>query len=321
MDRRQLEYFLAVVDQNGFTNAAHALHVAQPSLSQAIKSLEREFGTELFTRLPRAIRLTPAGEALVGAARQTMRDFEAARAAVLSVAGLERGRLDITAPSTMSADPLAPLLAQFHARHPGVFLRVLGAPSTEVLDLVRSGEAEIAVTWADERPANLLSVDLPPSEVYVVLPPGSPSYGGVLPRAAIEELELVVGSETRFRLQALLDSLGVHPRIVAETAHRESMLWLVISGVGAALLPAAVAKHAAALGAVVCRPDPPIPRRTVLVYRDGPQSAAARAFVSLAGQHAREAAQDEPGAVVDDGPAADAAAAVEPAVGGDDDRE
>src|SRR4051794_21629472 len=133
MDRRQLEYFLAVVDQHGFTNAAHALHVAQPSLSQAIKSLERELGTDLFVRLGRGIRLTGAGEALVGAARQTVRDFEAAHAAVLSVAGLERGRLDIAAPSTMSADPLAPLLGRFHAAHPGVFLRVLNAPSSEVL--------------------------------------------------------------------------------------------------------------------------------------------------------------------------------------------
>ncbi len=283
MDRRQLEYFLAVVDQNGFTNAAHALHISQPSLSQAIKSLERELGTELFTRLPRTIRLTPAGEALVGAARQTMRDFEAAQAAVLSVAGLESGRLDITLPSTMSADPMAPLLARFHARHPGVFLRVLGAPSTEVLDLVRSGEAELAVTWADERPANLVSVDLPPSEVCVVLPPGSPTHDGVLPRAAIEELELVVGTETRFRLQGLLGALGVHPkRIVAETAHRESMVPLVLAGVGAALLPAAVAEQAARLGAVVCRLDPPLPRHTVLVYRDGPLSAAARAFVAIA---------------------------------------
>jgi DNA-binding transcriptional LysR family regulator len=283
MDRRQLEYFLAVVDHHGFTNAAHALHVAQPSLSQAIKSLERELGTDLFVRLPRSVRLTPAGEVLVGAARQTVRDFEAAHAAVLSVAGLERGRLDIAAPSTMSADPLAPLLGRFHAAHPGVFLRVLSAPSTEVLDLVRSGESELALTWADHRPEHLVSVDLGANEILIALPPGSPDRGGVLPLAAIEDLELIVGAETRFRLYERLEPFGLRPRrIVVETAHRESMIPLVLAGVGAALLPAGAAVHAAVLGAVVCRLEPPFTRETILVHRDGQLSAAAQTFVALA---------------------------------------
>jgi DNA-binding transcriptional LysR family regulator len=283
MDRRQLEYFLAVVDQHGFTNAAHALHIAQPSLSQAIKTLERELGTDLFVRLPRGIRLTPAGEALVGAARQTVRDFEAAHAAVLSVAGLERGRLDIAAPSTMSADPLAPLLGRFHASHPGVFLRVLDSPSTEVLDLVRSGESELALTWSDQHHDNLVVVDLGLTEILLALPPGSPDHGGVLPLAAIEELELIVGAETRYRLLERLGQFGLQPRrIVVETGHRESMISLMLAGVGAALLPAGSAEHAATLGAVICRLDPPFTRRTILVHRDTQLSAAAHAFVQLA---------------------------------------
>ncbi|MGH3631406.1 MAG: LysR family transcriptional regulator, partial [Sciscionella sp.] len=74
MERRQLEYFLAVVDHGGFTAAATELHVAQPSLSHSIKTLERELGAELFHRLPRGVRLTSAGEALVAHARRVLRD-------------------------------------------------------------------------------------------------------------------------------------------------------------------------------------------------------------------------------------------------------
>ncbi|MBV8960517.1 MAG: LysR family transcriptional regulator, partial [Actinobacteria bacterium] len=65
MDLRQLSYFLAVVDEGTFTAAASRVAVAQPSLSQAVRALEAELGTELFHRVGRAVRLTSAGEALV----------------------------------------------------------------------------------------------------------------------------------------------------------------------------------------------------------------------------------------------------------------
>ena len=80
MDLRQLGYVVAVVDHGGFTRAAAAMHVAQPSLSQAIRSLEAELGVELFRRIPQGTRLTSAGESLLGPARQTLRNFAAAQA-------------------------------------------------------------------------------------------------------------------------------------------------------------------------------------------------------------------------------------------------
>ena len=63
---RQLEYFLAVHDHGGVTRAAKALHLSQPSLSQAIRSLERQLRTELFLRVGRGLVLAPAGQALLG---------------------------------------------------------------------------------------------------------------------------------------------------------------------------------------------------------------------------------------------------------------
>ena len=73
MDQRRLEYFLAVVEEGGVTRAAGRLHVAQPSLSQALKTLEAELGLELFHRVGRRLRLSAAGEAFVGPARQVLR--------------------------------------------------------------------------------------------------------------------------------------------------------------------------------------------------------------------------------------------------------
>ncbi len=76
MDIRQLKFFLAVADHNGFSRAAGHLMVAQPSLSQAIATFERELGMPLFHRIGRRVVLSEAGAALVGPARVVLRDLD-----------------------------------------------------------------------------------------------------------------------------------------------------------------------------------------------------------------------------------------------------
>ena len=85
MDDRRLRYFISVVDEGGVTRAAERLHVAQPSLSQALRVFEDELGVKLFDRVGRGLRLTSAGEALVGPARQILRSIDDARNAVSGV--------------------------------------------------------------------------------------------------------------------------------------------------------------------------------------------------------------------------------------------
>src|SRR3712207_1029530 len=110
MDRRGLEYFLAVAGHGSFRDAASALHVSQPSLSVAIQGRARELGAQLFHRQKDGSRLTAAGEALLGPARRTLREFEEARTAVVNVATLRSGRLDIVAQPHLASDPLPSLL-------------------------------------------------------------------------------------------------------------------------------------------------------------------------------------------------------------------
>ncbi|WP_201777192.1 LysR family transcriptional regulator [Streptacidiphilus neutrinimicus] len=114
---RQLSYFLAVVEHGGFTRAADALHLAQPSLSQAIRPLEREPGAKLFQRAGRGVVLTSAGEALVAPARRVALELVAAREAVASVVGLVAGRVDLVV-QPAAADAPGELTARFRRRHP-----------------------------------------------------------------------------------------------------------------------------------------------------------------------------------------------------------
>src|ERR1700729_2734510 len=124
MDERRLSYFLAVVDEGSVTRAARRLHVAQPSLSQAVRALESELGAELFHRVGRGLRLSVAGEALVGPARQVLRAIDEARDAITGIVDLSTGRLELAALATLAVDPMADLIGRFRDQHPGIEVRV-----------------------------------------------------------------------------------------------------------------------------------------------------------------------------------------------------
>src|SRR3954466_7744678 len=120
MDVRQLGYFLAIVEHLNFGRAADQLHIAQPSLSQAMSTLERELGVPLFHRVGRGIVLSDAGAQMVEPARQVVRDLEAARAAARSARGLERGRVELVAMPSPGVEPLSTLIRDFTAAYPAM---------------------------------------------------------------------------------------------------------------------------------------------------------------------------------------------------------
>src|SRR3954464_2598404 len=91
MNLRQLQYLLAIADEGSFTRAADQLLVAQPSLSQQIKSLERELGGPLLERLPTGGRLPAAGKAFLPEARAAVTHAERAKRNARSALGLEAG--------------------------------------------------------------------------------------------------------------------------------------------------------------------------------------------------------------------------------------
>lgn len=286
MDLRRLTYFLAVVDNGGFTRASRALFVSQPALSLAVRELELELGTELLQRLGRGIRLTPAGEALVEPARQTLRDVETARAAVASVTGLETGTLALGSLPTLAADPLADLVGRFRAAHPGVVVDLAAPEDTAgLVALLRDGRCELGLAEPFSLPATLVTHELGRQRLLVILPPGTARRRRTI---AVDELKRVPfiaapeGTSTRRLLDEAFAGAGLTPRVVVVAAQREAILPLVLAGAGAAMVPEALAARAARMGAVVATPRPAITRRVVLAHRDGPLAPAARRFLELA---------------------------------------
>ena len=282
MDLRQLRYALAVVDEGTFTAAAAACFVAQPSLSQAVASLERELGVALFDDSAGASSLTAAGMAFVPAAREALRAVSTIVAEVGAVVGLIAGHLDLVALPTLAVDPVTPLVGAFRRAHPGVVVRLAHPDDTgELLARVRSGVSEVGITELPVRAERIVSRDLLRQELVAVLPPGSPAPARLPGSRAGGPAD---GHDAGRHVDAR--RLGRRPRPVGrrlttavETEQREAIGPLVLAGAGVAVLPRPMADVVAAQGAVVVALDPPLWRRIGIVHRDAPLSPAARAFL------------------------------------------
>jgi LysR family carnitine catabolism transcriptional activator len=197
----------------------------------------------------------------------------------------------------LAADPLPNLLGLFHERYPEVAIRIIDPESADVGDLLRSGEAEVALDFSRPHGDDLHVTQLADEELLLVLPPGSRDVGQIVPVSYLGRVSLIAGTKGKRLLQKTLTGAGVGSRILVETGHRMATVPLVLEGLGAALLPAKIADQARALGAVTCRLDPPMFRRAFLVHVRPVQAAAARAFLDLVGDvEVERAPQPAPGA-------------------------
>jgi LysR family carnitine catabolism transcriptional activator len=285
MERRQLEHFLSVAHSGSFTRAAAMLTLAQPSLSHSIAALERELGQELFERLGRGVKLTPAGEALLEPARRTLRAFVLAKGAVRSVAESGSGHLSIISGTLWAIEPLVRMIGEFRLVYPAVRFTV-SDPLTraEVLDAVRSGEADFGLLDGTAPGGALASRWLVDHELVAVLPHRSSVTALSVGVADLVPLGLI-STPRRTPLRALLDEqldlAGQPAEVAVETAHLASVVPLVLAGAGAALLPEGLASDAAAKGARVVRLTPAARASVHIVWRDGRLSVLGEHFLSI----------------------------------------
>lgn len=292
MNVRHLTYFVAVVDHGSVTRAAVALRVAQPSLSQAIRSLESDLRTQLFHRVGRGLVLSPEGQALIGPIRQVLRQLALVESTAQGVRGLDGGRVDVATLPAFAIEPVALWASLFRRRHDKVSLRLRESDAArDVPELVHSGECEVGFA---ERPLvasrpGLVTRELLTQHLLIAFPPGSvpADEDEPLPLEALRGVPLVMGLALRADIEEALRACGVSPSVVVETTHREPITQLVLFGAGAAFLPFRLALDAHRAGAVVRLIEPAITRTVTVIHRDGGLSPAAAAFVDLVTAEAR----------------------------------
>ncbi|MFH8350310.1 LysR family transcriptional regulator [Streptomyces sp. NPDC018045] len=288
MDIRQLEYFLAIVDHDGFNRAASALYVSQPSLSQAVRALERDLGSELFHRIGRRAVLTEAGRALIEPARAAVRSLATARAGVAAVHELRTGRVDVAAMPSQAVEPLTTMIRAFSGRYPGVSVAIKAAfTSRDVVDMVRTGTVELGLlATAGPLPDREVASHPAGEQRFVLVTPADGPFAGRT-SVACEELagqRLIVGQRGT-GMRAYVDGLrerGIACAIAAETEHRVAILPLVLAGVGLAVVTESWRAVAERAGARALDIEPKTTLNIGLVSRRTGLSPAARAFLAAA---------------------------------------
>lgn len=287
MERRHITYFLAVVEAGSITEAARRLYLSQPSVSEAIKELERELRTPLFDR-GRTLTLTACGEAMVGPARRALRAFESVKEAVRLVDGLIKGVLDIGVAPQLGVDPTIALIADYRKAYPQVRVRLHEAEAdVRGFDSLRRGEAELLIHEHVGSYPKHVDVPLPSTVMSVAFPPETEGVpDGPVPLQDLIRYTFILGiaqvSTVRAAFVAELAARDLPPlRFSVETAHRDAIVPLVLAGVGATMLTGAEAAHAEQLGCIVRPLDFPMIRTCSLFYRKGSLSPAAAAFVHM----------------------------------------
>ncbi|MFF3209594.1 LysR family transcriptional regulator [Streptomyces sp. NPDC002886] len=251
MQFQQLVYFVAVAETRHFTRAAEREHVAQPSLSQQIKALERELGAELFSRARGNITLTDAGETLLPLARRILADADTARLEVQELAQLRRGRIRLGATPSLCTGLLPGVLRAFHTAHPGIELLIEESGSLDLVRELARGSLDLALIALPLPPSApaLTTMELLTEDLVVVssaaLPP--PAGGGPLTVSALRDEPMVMfrhGYDLRDLTVAACRAEGFEPAFTVEGGEMDAVLGFVRAGLGVAVVPEMVVGQA-----------------------------------------------------------------------------
>jgi DNA-binding transcriptional LysR family regulator len=145
LSARDLRAFVALAEQRNFTRAAAACHLSQPAFSALIRALETRVGVRLFDRSTRHVALTPEGDEFERSARRVLEEMENALAGLRERAHRARGRASVALLPSLAAGWLPRVLAEFHARYPGIEVEVFDLLSEPCIERVRRGEADFAL--------------------------------------------------------------------------------------------------------------------------------------------------------------------------------
>ncbi|WP_309131118.1 LysR family transcriptional regulator [Brevibacterium sp.] len=248
MNLEQLASFVAVAETGHFTKAATALHLAQPSLSRQISTLERELGAQLFNRARGHISLTDAGETLLPTARRMLADAESVKVDMAELAGLRRGRIRLGATPTLCVSLLAEAISRFHTDHPGIELTLMEKGSRELIDALGVGQLDLALVTRTLdagapgprlRTQGLLAEDLVviSADTSTLVEADRVTLAEV---AALPQIAFHHGYDLRAATSAAFDAAGIVPTIVVEGAEMDAALRFVERGLGVAIVPAMV---------------------------------------------------------------------------------
>lgn len=248
-DLRQLSHFVAIAEAGTFRRAAEKTFTAQPALSVSIRRLEEGLGVRLFDRGARGVALTPAGEAFLIEARHTLLHAEQARQTA-RLAGLgEWGQVRLGFVGSAAYRLLPRTLPDFIGRYPNLKLELLEGETVSILQMIREGRLDAGVirTPVDDV-RGLRIIDVEKDNLLAVLPATHPlSARTSIDLAELAGEDFVMFSKTlvpglRAAVVEACRAAGFFPSVAQEATQALTVIGLVGSGMGVAIVPAVIGK-------------------------------------------------------------------------------
>lgn len=285
MELQQMRYVVAVAETNSFTRAAERCLVVQSALSHQVARLEKELGARLFERTSRRVRLTPAGEAFLPAARQCLDAAERAAAEVAAAVGEVRGRLAIGLIPTVTAVDVPAALRDFHERYPQVRISLRIGASDELIEQTAAGTADVAFLGlpTTKQPRGVAAHELARGNLLAVVAPDHPLAGE--PSVSLRRLsrevfvDLPAGTAGRAQSDQAFAAAGLTRDVAYEVTSADYVTRLVAPGLGVALLPSAYAPHLSGVRTIEVTDAPA--RVEYVIWSATAPTPAATAFLTL----------------------------------------
>ncbi|MDR3456258.1 MAG: LysR family transcriptional regulator [Verrucomicrobiae bacterium] len=248
MELRHLKYFVTVAERHNFTRAAEELHVAQPAISQQIKSLEDELGVSLLHRTKRSVKLTAAGHAFFSEAGEILAHAELSKQIARRAARGETGSLAIGCVGASASGFLPELIRSYRQRFPAVRVHLLELTPEQQLQAFARGKIDVGFTrpLVASDAKNFTQERIYRDRLMLAVPETH-----ALARAGHVRLEKFAGEDfvmfKRSEAPKLADAMmqlcaraGFTPQVVSEPPMIQTVLLAVAAGIGVAIVPGCV---------------------------------------------------------------------------------
>lgn len=283
MELRQLQYFIAVVEEGTVSGAARRLNMSQPPLSAQLHALEADVGCALFEHAGRRLRLTAAGAAFYDRACSIVQLCGTARAEMAAYGSGRAGTLRVGVVSSVCGTVFAGWLGRYAAACPGICCELHEANTYQLLERLAQRQIDLAIVRTPFSAPEFDCVPLQREPMLAVarpgVLPGEPPAGAPLPLAALAATPLVLYRRWADIVRGQFQLCGAQPQVhcVCDTA--AAALRLAQAGLGAALVPASAAQG---LAAELCaRPlaEQALASQIAVLTRRGDVPAPAAVFV------------------------------------------
>lgn len=247
MNYKQCVIFREIAKTNNFTKAATNLFLTQSAVSHAIKDLEEEAGTQLFERLHRSVKLTPAGELLLREIQPIIEEFESVEARLPDLE--KQPPLKIASCITYAQTELPQLLQRFSVNHPEAHFNVQVFPASESIARLETGEVDLAFIEGKVQQVSFQAKKIADYRLCVVAAPDFAEKQLSLPELLQRPLLLRErGSAVREAFESFVVLQGFKPFPIWESVDSQALVSAVKAGFGLSVLPYRLVKEELLLG-------------------------------------------------------------------------